>query len=73
MRPRYLTRWPYLTEVNDGLINFRNDVGQVDTPMPRFSLVKGSNRLGDSLLNLCKASNMRIVNGRLHKDKGLGR
>lgn len=58
---------------NDRSINIQNDVNQVDTPIPRFSLDRGSNRFGDSLLDLCKATNMRIVNGRLHKDQGLER
>ena len=58
---------------NDRSIIIQNDVNQVDTPIPRFSLDRGSNRFGDSLLDLCKATNMRIVNSRLHKDQGSGR
>ena len=55
---------------NDRSIIIQNEVNQLDTPIPRFSLDRGSNRFGDFLLDLCKATNMRIVNGRLHKDQG---
>ena len=31
-----------------------------------------TNRFGEALLDLCKATNMRIVNGRLFKDHSIG-
>ena len=34
---------------------------------------RGTNRFGENLIELCKAVNMRIVNGRLHKDRSIGR
>ena len=34
---------------------------------------RGTNRFGESLLDLCKATGMRIVNGRLFKDQSVGR
>ena len=33
----------------------------------------GANRFGEFLLNVCKAVNMRIVNGRLFDDKAIGK
>ncbi|XP_053380068.1 uncharacterized protein LOC128548716 [Mercenaria mercenaria] len=45
----------------------------IDTPLPRCSRDFKSNRFGDYLLDLCKATNLRIVNGRLHEDKTVGK
>ena len=58
---------------NDRPIDIQYDENEVDTPIPRSSMDKGSNRFGDSLLDICKSVNMRIVNGRLHNDKSVGR
>ena len=58
---------------NDRPIPSRDIDGEVDTPLPRYSMDRGTNRFGDNLLELCKAVNMRIVNGRLHKDHSIGR
>ena len=58
---------------NDRPIDIQYDENEVDTPIPRSSMNKGSNRFGDSLLDICKSVNMRIVNGRLHNDKSVGR
>ena len=33
----------------------------------------GANRFGDFLLDVCKAVNMRIVNGLLFNDKAIGK
>ena len=46
---------------------------EADAPIPRFSLDNGTNRFGDLLLNLCKSSSLRIVNGRLFNDKTVGK
>ena len=47
-----------------------NDVIDIDSPTPRVSRDKTSNRFGDSLLDLCKGTNQRIVNGRWSGDPG---
>jgi hypothetical protein len=47
-----------------------NDVITIDTPTPRISRDLTSNHFGDSLLDLCKATNQRIVNGRWPGDRG---
>lgn len=31
------------------------------------------NKQGESLLNICKSNNLLILNGRCHKDKGIGK
>ena len=41
-------------------------------PLPRVSQDKGVNRFGDLLLDVCKYTDMRIVNGRLHNDAHVG-
>ena len=58
---------------NDRPINTQHGENEVDTPILRSSLDKGSNRFGDSLLDICKWVNTRIVNGRSHNDKSVGR
>ena len=45
----------------------------VDPHLPRASCDFGSNRFGDHLLDLCKSSNFRVVNGRLYGDKDIGK
>ena len=57
---------------NDRSNHIQNDLNQVGTPIPRASLDRGPNGFGDSLLHICKATNMSIVNGRLHRDQGVG-
>lgn len=47
-----------------------NDVITVDTFLPRSTQDGSTNRFGDSLLDLCKATNQRIVNGRWPGDRG---
>ena len=44
---------------NDRPIPSRDIDGEVDTPLPRYSMDRGTNRFGDNLLELCKAVNMR--------------
>lgn len=58
---------------NDRLIPSRDFENEADLPMPRFSMDRGTNRFGEYLLEMCKAVNMRIVNGRIHKDHSIGR
>ena len=58
--------------VNDRLINTLDFQTEADTPTPRYSMDRGTNRFGGALLDLCKATNMRIVNDRLFKDHSIG-
>ena len=58
---------------NDRHIPSRDVNTEIDTPLQRYSMDRGTNRFGENLLELCKAVNMRIVNGRLHKDRSIGR
>ncbi len=44
-----------------------------DSTLPRFSMDKGSNSQGNSLLDLCKATTLRIANGRLGSDFSIGK
>lgn len=57
----------------DRVIDTQDSEFDVDTPLPRSSMDRGTNRFGDLLLDLCKSVNLRIVNGRLHKDQSVGR
>ena len=58
---------------NDRILGFQDDSEDIDIPLQRFSMDRGSNRFGEFLLDLCKAANVRIVNGRLFNDKSIGR
>ena len=42
----------------------------VDTPMLRMSADTGTNQFGTCLLDLCKQSGLRIVNGRFGAESG---
>ena len=53
---------------NDRILSFA-DSNQTDTPLPRALMDPGSNRFREYPFDLCKALKMRIVNGRLFKDK----
>ena len=44
-----------------------------DTPIPRLSKDKSCNENGQDLLQFCKNTGMRIINGRLGDDAGVGR
>ena len=57
---------------NDRRINDDTSM-DVDTPLLRNTCDMTSNRVGDLLLEICKATNVRIVNGRLHDDKNTGK
>ena len=52
--------------LNESFIFYIDDNSlEPDTPIRRRSAVIISNKFGDCLLDLCKAVNIRIVNGRL--------
>ena len=57
---------------NDRHIFFQ-DSDDVDVPLQRISMDHGANRFEEFLLDVCKAVNMRIVNGRLFNDKAIGK
>ena len=50
------------------LIEIEDDSIQMDTPIRRLSMDNVSNKYGDRLLDLCKATNLRIVNSRLFEN-----
>ena len=54
---------------NDGILG-RDGVTDIDLPLSRASQDCKSNRFGEYLLDLCKATGIRIVNGRLFDDQG---
>lgn len=65
--------------VRDDYINFDRNIDQVDSddyipdePLSRASSDKTCNSFGLKLLDLCKSSCIRIVNGRLSNDCGVG-
>ena len=47
------------------LPDFDDDIFSLDAPLRRLSIDSVVNRFGDHLLDLCKATEMRIVNGRI--------
>ena len=47
------------------LPDFDYDIFSLDTPLKRLSMDSVVNRFGDHLLDRCKATEMRIVNGRI--------
>ena len=49
------------------------DEYEVDQPLPRFSEDRVCDQYGLCLLDLCKSSGLRILNGRVGKDKHVGR
>ena len=57
---------------NDRVIRSRDFETEADTPTPRCSMDRGTNHFGESLLDLSKATGMRIVNGRFFKDQSVG-
>ena len=44
----------------------------IDVPLYRYSMDKGSNSYGLKLLDTCKSTGLRIANGRLFTDHGVG-
>ena len=52
------------------------DCEEIDSPVacsiPRAHCDRGSNRFGDCLLEMCKAVNLQILNGRVGKDYNIG-
>lgn len=45
----------------------------IDTPLQRYSMDSGSNSFGNKLLDMCKGTGLKIANGRLGSDFGLGK
>ena len=39
----------------------------------QFYCSTGNQKRGTSLLNICKSNNLLILNGRCHKDEGIGK
>ena len=62
---------PDYIENDFSLFNDDND-NDLDIPLPRYSEDKTTNRFGHYLLDLCKAVQLRIVNGRLFDDSCIG-
>ena len=50
------------------LTKFEDDSIRIDTPIRRLSMDSVSNEFGDCLLDLCKATELRIVYGRLFEN-----
>ena len=50
------------------LTEFEDNSFSADVPIRRLSMDHGSNKFGDCLLDLCKATGLRIVNGRLFEN-----
>ena len=45
----------------------------IDTPLQRYSMDSGNNSYGNKLLDMCKGTGLRIANGRLGSDFGVGK
>lgn len=58
--------------LNDGLIT-DNGALSIVTLLPRVSSDTGTNRFGEYLIELCKSLKIRIVNGRVWDDVGVGK
>lgn len=58
---------------NDAISDFLPDGYQIDENFLRFSQDKILNTNGRKLLDFCKANGLRICNGRLGDDKGMGK
>ena len=54
-------------------IDILPDDYSTDTPLKRVSEDKGFNRYGSHLLDFCKQTGMRILNGRVGKDSKIGK
>ena len=50
------------------MTEFVDDSVRIDTPIRRLSMDSVSNKFGDCLLDLCKATELRIGNGRLFEN-----
>ena len=56
---------PDYTVCDRNTVNIDNTDYIPDTPLPRVSEDKASNGQGTKLLDLCKATKLRIINGRV--------
>ena len=63
----------YVEHDNLELLDILPDDYVVDTPIPRLSEDKTSNEYGHDLLQFCKNTGLRIINGRLGDDAGIGK
>ena len=63
----------YVEYDNLHILDILPDDYVVDTPIPRLSEDKACNEYGQDLLQFCKNTGMRIINGRLGDDAGVGR
>ena len=50
-----------------------HDFVETDCGIPRAFTDKGTNKYGDLLIDMCKSTSMRIVNGRCGSDCGIGK
>ena len=63
-------------EFDENLLDYFNKVSilkEYDIPMKRISLDQSVNKHGEKLLDICKGNNLFILNGRIGKDKNLGK
>ena len=56
----------------DSVINM-NDLCVSGMSQERKNADRGTNEYGTRLLNVCQGADLLILNGRAHKDKGIGR
>jgi hypothetical protein len=59
--------------INYDILLYDHDYLAMDTFIPRTTTDRGTNRFGEQLLDLCKSTDIRIVNGRLDSDANLGK
>ena len=73
-RPEFTNRSKNDYIINDRPLQDHDEPSchEIDLTLPRAARDRGSNRFGDNLLDLCKSFSMRIVNGRLGNDNGVG-
>jgi exonuclease III len=58
--------------MNDRPLHFELEY-KTDSESVRSSMDKKSNPFGDRLLDVCKATGLRICNGRMHQDRNIGK
>ena len=62
----------YVANDSDEYLSLPEDYS-VDTTLPRFSQDTVTNQFGHYLLELCRGSGLRIINGRIGEDKEVGK
>ena len=74
MNSRTSDKCDYVIDDSSTHMHMLPDDYVLDTEMPRFSQDKGhTNNNGLLLLDMCKQSSLRIINGRFGEDQGFGR